>query len=330
MTHLDAPIGWGLLGTARINRRVIPAIRAVAGAELRAVASRQGDRAVAYAREWAIPASHGSYQALLADPDVDVVYVPLPNSLHVEWTIAALEAGKHVLCEKPLALTVEDVDRVAAAAREAGRIAAEGFMYRHHAQTDAAVHLVRDGAVGRVRVIRGTFTFMLDRQGDVRLKPALGGGSLWDVGCYPVGFARLVCGAEPLEVVGRAEIGPTGVDLAFVGQLLFPDAVRASFDCGFRAAYRTAVEISGSEGTLAIPQPFQPGLDERLRLLHGSEVTEIPVKAGRPLFEDEVDEMTTLVRSGGPPRVTLADTRGNVATLQALYRSAREGRAITM
>ena len=329
MTGNATQIRWGILGTARINRRVIPAIRETSGSELYAVASRRADRAAAYAHDWTIPASFGSYDALLAAPEIDVVYIPLPNGLHTQWTIAALQAGKHVLCEKPLALTVEDVDRIATTARDTGRIATEGFMYRHHSQTQQAVDLVRGGAIGGVRTIHGTFTFMLDRADDVRLDPALGGGSLWDVGCYPVGFARLVCGVEPVEVVGHAETGPTGVDLAFAGQLLFPDDVRAQFDSGFRTTYRTAIEIAGTDGTLTIPQPFQPGIEEHMLLAQGSEMTEIPV-AGRRLFVDEVEEMATLARVGGVPRITLTDSRHNIATLNALYRSAREGRVVSM
>lgn len=328
----DSEIGtlrWGLLGTARINRRLIPAIRSMPGHELVAVASREPARAEAYARDWAIPHSLPSYDALLATPDVDVVYVPLPNSLHADWTIAGLEAGKHVLCEKPLALTVDDVDRISAAAHAANRIVTEGFMYRHHAVTLEAVRQVRAGAVGRLRLVRGAFTFMLDRDPDVRLVPALGGGSLWDVGCYPVSFARLLCGTEPIEVSGRAEVGPTGVDVAFTGQMTFPDGVAAQFDCGFRTAYRTSVEIAGTEGTLAIPQPFQPGVHERLVLRRGDAVTEIPI-AGQPLFHDEVDEIRRLVTTGGTPRVTLADSRANIATIQALYRSARERQPVAL
>ncbi len=320
---------WGLLGTARINRRIIPAIRKTPGHELVAVASRDAARADAYARAWGIPKSLPSYESLLATSDLDIVYVPLPNSLHADWTIACLEAGKHVLCEKPLAVTVEDVDRIAATAQATGRIATEGFMYRHHAQTLEAVRLIRDGVIGRLRLVRGAFTFLLERDSDVRLVPALGGGSLWDVGCYPVSFARLVCGAEPVEVYGRAEAGPSGVDVAFRGQLTFPDDVAAQFDCGFRTVYRTSVEIGGTEGTLTIPQPFQPGVREHLVLRRGVNVTEIPI-AGQPLFHDEVAELRRLVTHGGTPRVSLEDSRANVAAIQALYRSARERRPVTL
>jgi hypothetical protein len=186
---------WGLLSTARINRAVIPAIRGSARSELTAVASRTLDRAREYAAEWRIPRAIGSYEALVDDPDVDVLYIPLPNHLHVEWTVKALEAGKHVLCEKPLALSVEDVDRIAGACRRTGKAAAEAFMYRHHPLTAAAQAFAAGGRLGAINSYRGAFTFLLTREGDVRLDPAMGGGSLWDVGCYPVSYANLIAGA---------------------------------------------------------------------------------------------------------------------------------------
>ncbi len=179
------PLRWGLLGTARINRMVIPPLRASAGNRLLAVASRDLARATGYAKEWGIERAHGAYEALLADPEIDAVYIPLPNHLHAEWTIRAARAGKHVLCEKPLALTVAEVDAMGAAARESGVVLAEAFMYRHHPQTLKVKELVDAGAIGPVRFVRGTFSFPLTRPDDVRLRPEWGGGCLWDVGCYP-------------------------------------------------------------------------------------------------------------------------------------------------
>jgi D-xylose 1-dehydrogenase (NADP+, D-xylono-1,5-lactone-forming) len=315
---------WGLLGTARINRALIPAIRGSARSSLAAVASRDGARAAAYAREWEIPRAAASYEALLADPDIDVVYIPLPNHLHAPWTIAAARAGKHVLCEKPLALAPDDVDRVAAAAGEAGVVATEAFMYRHHAQTRRVVTLVREGAVGELRLLRGAFTFPLSREDDVRLRPEWGGGSLWDVGCYPVSYARLVAGSEPESVVGAAEIGPSGIDTAFAGALAFPGGVLATFDCGFRAVFRTSLEIVGTEGTIDVAAPFKPGPREQLRLSRGGTVSLIDVE-GAALYSGEVEDLERAALDGAPPAVSLADTRGNVAALVALLRSAAEG-----
>jgi predicted dehydrogenase len=235
---------WGLLSTARINRMVIPAIRASARSELTTVASRTLDRAEAYAGEWKIPRALASYEAMLADPAIDVVYIALPNSLHVEWTVRALDAGKHVLCEKPLALTVADVDRVQAAATRASRVAAEAFMYRHHPLTAAAAAIVNGGRLGRVHEYKGAFSFPLTREGDVRLDPALGGGSLWDVGCYPVSYTCFLTGTAPVEVFGWQQSSASGVDLQFAGMMRSTPASTAR--CAPRWRSSAATRCCGS------------------------------------------------------------------------------------
>ncbi len=318
---------WGLLGTARINRALIPPLRASARNELVAVASRNVGRAETYAREWNIPRVFGSYEAMLPDPDIDVVYISLPNALHAEWTIKAAQAGKHVLCEKPLAVTVDEVDAVRAAAAQAGVVVAEAFMYRHHPQTLEVKERVDGGAIGTVRLVRGSFSFTLTRPSDVRLNPALSGGSVWDVGCYPISYARYVIGAEPVEVFGWQVTGSTGVDEGFAGQLRFAGNVVAQFDCSFRAPLRAHMEIVGSEGTIDVPRPFKPGLNEQVLLTRGDEAQAIAIP-GQELYLGEVEDMADAVLLGKDPRVSLADSRGNVAAIVALLRSAREGRPI--
>ena len=320
---------WGLLGTARINRSVIPPLRSSSRNRVDAVASRTLERAEAYAGQWGIERVFGSYDAMLADPAIDVVYIAVPNALHAMWTVRAVEAGKHVLCEKPLAITVEEVDEVAAAARETGVVVAEAFMYRHHPQTARVADLVAACALGRVRFVRGSFSFTLNRPHDVRLDPALGGGALWDVGCYPLSFARRVLGREPLEVMGAGHQGPTGVDLTFAAQLLFPDDVLVQFDCSFEAPFRTAMEIVGEEACLVVAQPFKPGAGAQLRLSRGEKSEAIQV-ATADLYEGEVEDLADAVLLGKAPRVSLADSRGNVAAMVALLRSARENRPIRL
>lgn len=320
---------WGLLSTARINRAVIPPLRASARNELTAVASRSRDKAKAYAQEWGIPRVFDSYEAMLLDPDIDVVYNPLPNSLHAEWTIRAAEAGKHVLCEKPLALTVDEVEAMASAARQAGVVVAEAFMYRHHAQTLKVKELVENGVLGTIRLVRGTFTYNIGRGNDVRLNPALGGGSVWDVGCYPISYARMVLGEEPVEVFGQQMTGAGGVDEYFVGQMRFPSGAFAQFDSGFRAPLRWEMEVVGSERTLRIANPFKPGLREELLLDSGGEVERILVE-GEELYLGEVEDMADAILEGKRPRVTLADSRANVAAIVALLESARAGRPVTL
>ena len=326
----DVPVlGWGLLGTARINRMLIPPLRVSPRNRVVAVASRDRARAVAYAAEWGIGRAHGSYEDLLADPDVHVVYVALPNHLHVEWTVRAARAGKHVLCEKPLALAPSDVDRVAAAARECRVAVAEAFMYRHHPQTLRIKELVDGGAVGAIRLVRGSFSFPLTRPNDVRLDPAMGGGSLWDVGCYPVSFTRFVLGTEPTEVFGQRTLGPTGIDETFAGQMLFPGGVVAQLDCGFRSPLRAEVELVGSDGTILVRQPWKPVPGVSFLLTREGKADEVVVD-GEELYGLEIEDLADAALLGRPPRVSLVESRGNAATLVALLESARSGRAVRM
>ena len=315
---------WGLLSTARINRLIIPAVRASARSELTTVASRTIDRGQAYAAEWKIPRVAASYDALLADPEIDVVYISLPNSLHVEWTVRALDAGKHVLCEKPLALSVEDVDRVQAAATRAGRAAAEAFMYRHHPLTRAAGIVVQSGRLGPVHLVKGTFTFPLTREGDVRLEPGLGGGSLWDVGCYPVSYTCFLAGAAPEEVFGWQRLSASGVDVEFAGMMRFADGSVAQFDSGFTGPFRTEMEIVGRDGVLRIERPFRTDERSRMLLAVGDEIVTLPFDAEAP-FAGEIADMEAAALDGRPPRIPLSESRRTVQTIRALYESAASG-----
>jgi xylose dehydrogenase (NAD/NADP) len=320
---------WGILGCARINRSLLPAFAASERNSLVAIASRSPAKAEEAARAAGIPRALAPYEALIELPDLDAVYIPLPNSLHAEWTIRALSAGKHVLCEKPMVLRLSELDRIARAVRETGRLASEAFMYRHHPQTLRVRELVAEGAIGTPRLVKGSFSFDLDREGDVRFDPALGGGSLWDVGCYPVSYARTVLAEEPERAFGWQATGPTGVDLTFVGQLRFPSGALAQFDCSFEAPFRTRIEIVGSRGTLTVPRPFKPGAAEALTLRRGDREETIPV-AGPELYLGELEDLADAALLGRPPRISLADTRANTATLVALYRSAREGRPVAV
>lgn len=324
------PLRWGLLGTARVNRHVIPALRASPRHALVAVASRDGERAHAYARDWAIPRAVTGYDALLAEPDLDAVYVSLPNTLHVPWTLAALEAGKHVLCEKPIALDPAGVTRLEAAARAAGRHVAEGYVYRHEPQTDAVRTLVAQGAIGALRTITGAFTYRQSREDDVRLDPSLGGGSLWDIGCYPVSFASFITGAAPTDVMGWAVMGPTGVDEMFSGMLRYGGDVTARFDCGFRAVSRTWMEIAGSDGVLVVPNPFKPGAREELGLRRHDGHQVIVVEGSASLFVRQLDDFAAVVQDGATPVVPLAESRTIVETLTALHESARLNRVVAI
>ena len=326
---MSRSLGWGLLGTARINRALIPAIRAASRSRLVGVASRTADRAAASAAEWEIATTYSSYEAMLADPAIDVVYIPLPNHLHVEWTLRAVAAGKHVLCEKPLALTPQDVDRVAEAAAQKQVVVTEAFMYRHHPLTRQVVEMVAGGAIGTLRAVRGTFTFPLTRAGDVRLTPEWGGGSAWDVGCYPVSYARLLAKGEPIAVTAQARTGATGIDVGLAGTMQFPDGMLAAVDCGFDAHFRTYVEAAGTDGILAIDTPFKPGEQAEVRLTRGDETTIVEC-AGAPLYLGEVEDVERAVLDGATPAMSLRDSRGNAAALCALLQAAREARRVTL
>ncbi|HKG53840.1 MAG TPA: Gfo/Idh/MocA family oxidoreductase [Anaerolineales bacterium] len=322
-------LNWGLLSTARINDALIPPLRASKRNHLLAVASRTQEAAEKYAREKKIPRAHGSYESLLADPEIDVIYNPLPNHLHAEWTIKAVEAGKHVLCEKPLALNVEEVDAMQAAARKHTRVVAEAFMYRHHPQTLKVQELVRSGSLGTVKLVRGSFTYVLSREEDIRLlDPAMGGGSIWDVGCYPISYARTVIGTNPLDVFGWQVTGPTGIDETFVGQMRFSEDILTQFDCSFVIPSHTFMEIVGSEGTLNIPTPFKPNENEKIYLTRGDKTETIKIK-GQELYLGEVEDMADAILLGREPRISLEDSRANVKVITSLLESARTGRSIS-
>jgi predicted dehydrogenase len=325
----NKPLNWGLLSTARINRALIPPLQVSKRNRLLAVASRSQATADAYAKEKGIGRAYGSYEALLSDPEIDVIYNSLPNHLHAEWTIKAVEAGRHVLCEKPLALSVDEVNAIQAAARKHGRVVTEAFMYRHHPQMMKVLELVRSGSLGTLKLIRGSFSFVLSREGDIRLDPTMGGGSIWDVGCYPISYARTVIGANPLQVFGRQVTGLTGIDETFVGQMLFEGDIHAQFDCSFVIPFRTSMEIVGSEGTLNIPVPFKPGMDEKIYLTRGDKTETIKIK-GPELYIGEVEDMADAILLGRDPLISLDDSRANVAVISALLESARIGKPVSM
>ena len=234
-------VRWGVLSTARIaTEKVIPGIRRSATGEVVAIASRDVGRARAAADELGIPRSHGSYEALLADPAVDAVYVPLPNHLHAEWSIRALEAGKHVLCEKPLALSAADAGRMADAATASGRLLMEAFMYRHHPSWIAVQELVAGGRIGRLQAVDSWFSYFLDDPANIRNVLEYGGGALYDIGCYSVSLSRLLFGAEPDEVSAAIVRDPvSGVDILTTGHMTFPGGL-ASFTCATQRGARPA------------------------------------------------------------------------------------------
>ena len=322
-------VRWGILGTARINRRLIPAFRASKRGRLHAVASRDLARATAHAREYGIPRAMQGYQTLLDDPSIHAVYVPLPNTDHVPWTLAAIAAGKHVLCEKPLALDPHDVDRIAAAAQAAKVVVEEGFMYRHEPLTAKVVSLVHRGAIGNIRAIVSGFTFTLEAAANIRLNASLGGGALWDIGGYPVTYAQLLAGHEPTMVFGTAHWAESGVDEEFMGMLRFDEGLTANIYAGFRSEYRTWLEVLGTSGAMTVPNPFRPGPLEIIELERGGRFEHIDVAGSPGVFVNEVADFEARIIDGAPAVVTLAESRGTAATLAALYAAASTDKSST-
>jgi D-xylose 1-dehydrogenase (NADP+, D-xylono-1,5-lactone-forming) len=313
----------GIISTADINRKVIPGAHQSEQVELIAVASRDERRAETYAREWDIERAYGSYEALLADPDVEAVYISLPNTMHVEWSIRSVEAGKHVLCEKPLTRTAADAETAFDAADREKRILMEAFMYRHNPQTKRLRELIDEGAVGEVRLIRSVFSYSLYDEENIRLRTDVEGGALMDVGCYCVSGSRLAAGSEPESVFGSAWYGPTGTDWIFTGTMRFPGDVLATFDCGTALPERDELEVIGSEGSLFLDDPWhctRPVIE--LRRANGTEKIELKHEDSYRLQLENLDDA---IAGKAEPLLGRADALGQARALAALHASAQSG-----
>jgi D-xylose 1-dehydrogenase (NADP+, D-xylono-1,5-lactone-forming) len=307
------------VSTADINRKVIPGAKVSPKVELLAVASRTQERADTYAAEWEIPRAYGSYEALLADPEIEAVYISLPNNLHTEWSIKSAEAGKHVLCEKPFTRHPADITAAWDAADRAGRLLSEAFMYRHNPQTKRAKELVDQGAIGELRLVRSTFSYGLYDEDNIRLRPDADGGSLMDVGCYNVSWSRLI-GGEPERVWGEAWYGPSGTDWVFTGTMRFPGDVIGTFDCGTAMTNRDEVEIVGSEGSLFLDDPYHCNVPViELRTDGGVERIELEREDSYRL---ELENMSDAIRGEAELLLGREDAMGQARTLEALHNSA--------
>lgn len=334
-------VRWGILSTANINRRLIPVIRESVRGELIGVASRSLKKANQYVKKWHIPSAYGSYEEMLHSGEIDAVYISLPNHLHAEWSIKALHAGVHVLCEKPFATSLEDVDAMISASRETGRILTEAFMYRHHPQTKLVGEWVHSGKLGEITLIRGAFDMQIpDKERhpdikDVRLVPEYGGGSLWDVGVYPLSYTQYLMGGPPFWVLGRKQVGKTGVDEVFAGQLGYSTEsgreILAQISSSFITPFHPFMEIVGTEGRLYLNRPFtnlgkggqvlftdQKGKTKKIK---------VPKKS---LYLGEVEDLQEAILDGTPPYISLTETRDHIRTALALYESARTGQVIRL
>jgi len=321
-------VRWGILSTSGFARtKVVPALRRCDHVELAAIASRDLARARAVAAELAIPKAYGSYDELLADPDVDAVYIPLPNHLHVAWSIKALEAGKHVLCEKPIATSAGDAQRLLEAARRHPRQKImEAFMYRLHPQWRRAVGLVRDGGVGEPLVVQSLFSYFNDDPDNVRNQPDIGGGALLDIGCYAISVARLVFGAEPRRALGLTDTDPRfGTDRITTALLDFGRRT-SSFTCSTQLQPYQRVHILGTEGRIEIEIPFNAPPDRPCRLWHqrGAHIDEIALEVCDQ-YTIEGDALSRAILDDTPVPTPLEDAVANMRALDAVFASARSG-----
>jgi D-xylose 1-dehydrogenase (NADP+, D-xylono-1,5-lactone-forming) len=320
-------MNWGILSTARIAAAIVEGARQSSSADVVAVASRTAAAAEGFARLHGIARAHGSYEDLLADDDVQAVYVPLPNAMHVDWTLRALAAGKHVLCEKPMDRRPERVAEAFDAADAAGLVLSEAFMWRHSPQTAGVLELLAQGAIGDVRLVRACFSFAVAGDDDVRLDLALDGGALMDVGCYCVSAARLVAG-EPVSVSAQSVTGASGVDLRMAAVLRFGGDVLATIDCGLDVPARSGLEVVGSEGRLVLDDPWLASRP-RIVLERGIEREVIKLKPVNS-YRLQLDDVSAAIRDGRAPLLGRADALGQARTIAALYRSAADGRAVAV
>jgi len=326
---------WGILGVAGINDRLMPAFHASKTVDLRAIASRSLDKARASAQKNTIPIAYGSYDELLADPDIDAVYNPLPNHLHDEWTRKAADAGKHILCEKPLTCDAASAEKLVAHCRAKGVRLMDGFMWPHHPRTHKLRKLLDSGAIGDVAKVTAAFTFHLEGlpTANIRMQPEAGGGGLLDVGCYTTYAIRWFMRAEPVKAFARATF-VNGVDVAMSGVLTFADGRTANFDCGFTHPLRTWIEIVGTEAVVRVPNLWIP--DDRAsfevhrqagQFAQGIDVIETP---GENQMVHMLDDFATAVRGNKEAYPNPDEAVKTLRVLDALAKSAKESREVDM
>ncbi len=323
----EGKLRWGILSTANIARAaVIPAINASRNGDVRAVASRNRERAYGFASDLGIPQSYGSYEQLLEDDHIDAVYIGLPNSLHCEWTLRSANAGKHVLCEKPLGATAAECEEMDRAARKNGVTLMEAFMYRFHPRTEKVSKLIRDGAIGPLAAIQSTFTFRLRRSDDIRLQKDLAGGALMDVGCYCVNVSRTLARAEPVEVQAFASWAESGVDSQMAGTLRFESGLLSQFDCALTLERRESYQAAGPDGHLSVSSAFLPGVGEStIEEHHGRAGRSVHSLPGADEYQLMVEHFADSALEGREVRYPASEAAANLRTIEALYRSAGNG-----
>lgn len=324
-------LNWGILGTARINEKVIPAIQNAKHNNVQAIASRDLTRARAFADKVNVPVAYGSYDDLLRDVNVNAVYIPLPNHEHMPWTIKALQAGKHVLVEKPFALSADEAQQMVGTAIEKSLVLMENFMYRYHPRIPKAIEMIKKGEIGKVRFINSSFTFPLENPDDIRLVPSLGGGALYDLGCYCVNFQRLMLGREPIAVQARYHEGGSGVDLQMLASLDYGDQIYGTFEVAFNASRQQFARIVGTEGTMTLDWPFNQG-NKGVSILveRGDDHTRTNYRSENT-YQNLIEHFYQVAVRKEKPLYSLADAVKNMVVIDALFQSAIEdGKLVTL
>lgn len=329
MSVAKQPLRWGILGVAKINQRLKPAFHASKTVKLQAIASRSLERSQQAATEFGIETPYGSYEALLADPKVDAVYIPLPNSLHGEWTRKAADAGKHILCEKPLTPTASEAAELVAYCRAKNVRLMDGFMWPHHPRTHAMRTLLNDGTIGDVQRVTAVFTFKMEplNLDNIRLQPGLGGGSLLDVGCYPIFGIRWAFGCEPVKAFAKAKL-VNGVDVEMTGQLTFADGRMANFDCGFTLPLRGWMEVTGTRGSLRIPDMWIPKPKATYEVEMNGEAAQQFAIEGEEQMVHMLDDFAQAVWEQRDPIPSPDEAVKTLRVLDAIQRSVAEGREV--
>jgi xylose dehydrogenase (NAD/NADP) len=317
---------WGILSTARINRAFVGGVGESGGSCIQAVASREWTRANEWAKEHGVPRAFGSYEELLESGEVDAIYNPLPNSMHFEWTVKALEAGLPVLCEKPFMSNAAEAREVAAVSARTGKPVAEAFMYRFHPIYDQILETIAAGVIGDVVAIRAAQCFFLRDRSDIRASAALAGGATMDVGCYCINFCRRIAGCEPTRAFAMER--RSTVDDTLMGSLEFPNGILAQFEVSMETNRYSRAEIAGTRGMLILPQPFFPGRDDTEFILRCGDNEEHFGVPGVDCYRLEAEDFAQAVREGRQPRWPVEDAIRNMAVIDAIYESARTGAAV--
>ena len=331
---MNEPLRFGIMGTGNIAHQFAEGLAGSERCVLSAVGSRSVEAADRFASRFGdVPGRHGSYDALIADDGVDAIYVSLPNSMHREWTIKSLEAGKHVLCEKPMAVSAAEVEEMFDVAERAGRVLVEAFMYKSHPLTKQYTKHIAEGAIGRVRSVRGSFCYRTKKiDGNVRFSEPLAGGALMDIGCYCVHFARMIAGQEPDWVEATGRLHETGVDVAAAGAMRFPNGVLATFTCAMDTQMNNAAYIGGEEGYIEVPVPWKPPVKDARAVIDSMtpprqdgggvarDKSVLRVDAPKPLYGLEADDFAAAVFDGTDPVITRHDSLGNMRVLDAMRR----------